>query len=909
MKNVFFFLFILLPFTGMASPYKDISLLKEHDWFKIEVTGYYPYTCYNVQENVPWRTENIRKLVLKATVMKKTEQELSLGYHLEYFTDCWNDSVKPGFYYYDSRYEKDFSDKTNEDIDGAADQINYIPNEYFVCTTYNITDGSQVSWSSPFQNLHYDYFARYISSGVQVEGNKNEVTFQSANWNLDAFPSVVARTFIAQWSENKEMPMRMTPNISSYFTAEVRIIEASFELPANVQLTYLNPKAKDKKQKTQSCSFFIHSPQSYEFAGRTWLVTPGDSIVLTENKQDELHFSGRGAAQNRFLAEKEKNGYALQVYNFTSSETIETYLQKWNAVYDSLYVQYAGDTDPFWQTSFKLTQKYYHDYLELMNYIFVQQAKPEKSAINWSSKSFATVSPFTDYAYMPDYYGDFLNAFVQYKAKQLANDNLTAIKSYWGNYTNLYYLQKQILTGYPRYKANADVLDVLMRKYYLRDIEREYNEFVSECPDSRLIEQVEKQHALLMKIEPGTYIQDSRLFETTYAYNTDYNNYMPKFINPLGERFPEGDIYKDGKSYTLISISLIPATYPQFNTEINKFKEMLEKDNLSNHVALRLYRQEMDEDSLLTDSEKALFTFLPEQQINEYLNQVIGGTSLTLLVRNDGKIIYRSLDPFDIPFARLTDLIKNDINKQEPVITGPSFFERLIKWFFTPFLVGGITVFIWGRIKQKREKAKRFLVQLELKAIRSQMNPHFIFNALNSIQNLITRSDIDLANQYLLNFAKLLRMVLSSSEKRLVSLSEEIEQLRLYLSLEQLRLPFQVNIETDPSLEPELIEIPGMLIQPLVENAVKHAITPQGGGEIDIHFSKTDSLLKVIVTDNGPGFDLRESSPSSGFGLKAINDRLKLLQDQYHTKIAIQIENRENEGTSGCRITLTIPIE
>ena len=159
----------------------------------------------------------------------------------------------------------------------------------------------------------------------------------------------------------------------------------------------------------------------------------------------------------------------------------------------------------------------------------------------------------------------------------------------------------------------------------------------------------------------------------------------------------------------------------------------------------------------------------------------------------------------------------------------------------------------------------------------------------------------------MLNFAKLLRLVLSSSEKKLVPLTEEIEQLRLYIDLEQLRLPFEANIQISDTVNPEITEIPGMLIQPLVENAIKHGIAPRGGGKIEIRFERTETFLKITVTDDGPGIRTENTTEGSGFGLKSVRERLKLLQGEYHASISLQTENNINQP--GCRITLSIPVE
>ena len=208
--------------------------------------------------------------------------------------------------------------------------------------------------------------------------------------------------------------------------------------------------------------------------------------------------------------------------------------------------------------------------------------------------------------------------------------------------------------------------------------------------------------------------------------------------------------------------------------------------------------------------------------------------------------------------------------------------------------------------RQKREQRRRHISELELRAIRSQMNPHFIFNALSSIQNLINRSANEEANEYLIDFSRLLRKVLATSEKKLVTLSDEIEQLQLYLKLEQLRVPFSYSLTVDSHIEPDVVEIPGMLIQPFVENAVKHGIAPQGKGEITIRLSLQNQLLVIDITDDGPGFDAKADE---GFGIRAITSQFEILKTLYNTEIGITIENRqEKESVSGCHVRLSIPL-
>jgi len=220
-------------------------------------------------------------------------------------------------------------------------------------------------------------------------------------------------------------------------------------------------------------------------------------------------------------------------------------------------------------------------------------------------------------------------------------------------------------------------------------------------------------------------------------------------------------------------------------------------------------------------------------------------------------------------------------------------------------------IIIRVRTKQifKREEARRKVTELELRAIRSQMNPHFIFNAMGSIQNLINHNNIKNANLYLSSFARLMRMVLTNSNKKLVSLSDELQLLKHYLQLEQLRVDFKFDITLSEDIDPETEEIPGMLIQPFVENAVIHGITPKGKGTINVMFSKSDGYMVCEIVDDGVGINESHSANGNGIAMKLSEERLKLLNSQFDAKLQIKVESRlENDPDSGTRVILLIPV-
>ena len=202
--------------------------------------------------------------------------------------------------------------------------------------------------------------------------------------------------------------------------------------------------------------------------------------------------------------------------------------------------------------------------------------------------------------------------------------------------------------------------------------------------------------------------------------------------------------------------------------------------------------------------------------------------------------------------------------------------------------------------KIKWEQLQKQQTQAELKSIRSQFNPHFVFNALSSIQGLITKNDMNAANKYLSEFSSLLRDSLKESANELTSLSTEIKMLDSYLKLEQLRFGFVYTISTGPTIDLNAVEVPALLFQPLVENAVKHGISSlYDKGKLTIDFKRSFSDMLVTIADNGKGFHTDEKI--GGYGLKLTNDRIELLNK---TLKGQSIEFSTSSSAQGTRVQM-----
>ena len=250
-------------------------------------------------------------------------------------------------------------------------------------------------------------------------------------------------------------------------------------------------------------------------------------------------------------------------------------------------------------------------------------------------------------------------------------------------------------------------------------------------------------------------------------------------------------------------------------------------------------------------------------------------------------------------------------------------------WFW--LLISGATVAmllvaIFTRIRQIKDRERReseirvALAGNELKALRAQMNPHFMFNSLNSIQHFILTNKAADAGKYLNKFAKLMRMILNNSDKSQITIREEVEYLQLYIELEAMRFDnkFDWKIDIEDRIDTDYIEIPAMLLQPYVENAILHGLTPlKSGGHLEISMRMQGNNLLCRIKDNGIGRDrAREMRQLSGrkdhhsLGMKITSDRLELINNLHGSHLSMTITDLKNEDGSpaGTQVDIFIPV-
>ena len=229
-------------------------------------------------------------------------------------------------------------------------------------------------------------------------------------------------------------------------------------------------------------------------------------------------------------------------------------------------------------------------------------------------------------------------------------------------------------------------------------------------------------------------------------------------------------------------------------------------------------------------------------------------------------------------------------------------------------------------IKEKAEQEKKEtefqhkLADISMSALRSQMNPHFIFNCLNSIKLYTTQNDTAAASEYLTKFSKLIRLVLDNSRNERITLSSELAALELYIEMEAMRFKEKLSysLRVEKNVETGYIEIPPLLLQPYVENAIWHGLMPkEEGGHISITVTMQDeSLLEINITDNGIGriaataLSNKIAGKHRSYGMKATTERIALINQIYKTGASVSVHdlvNDENE-VLGTSVTLQIPV-
>lgn len=306
-----------------------------------------------------------------------------------------------------------------------------------------------------------------------------------------------------------------------------------------------------------------------------------------------------------------------------------------------------------------------------------------------------------------------------------------------------------------------------------------------------------------------------------------------------------------------------------------------------------------------------------DQLISEYNAKGNGEKSIELyenffenfesLIRSDNSLVDSKV--FQVTEDRIKHLEKERALKDELISK---------KNTFNYFLLGSVVlmvllfVFIVKALYSIKTKNKKIALQ----SLRREMNPHFIFNSLNSVNQFISENKELEANKYLTSYSNLMRNMMENSNKDFVTLNNEVEQLKKYLDLEHLRFneKFDYEITIDDALDGDAVLVPNMLLQPHLENAIWHGLRyKEGKGFLKLDFKLKNNMVKVIVDDNGIGLtksrELKTTNQKvhESRGMTNTRERISLLNELYKKNISLKISEKENPET-GTRIEISFPL-
>jgi len=335
-------------------------------------------------------------------------------------------------------------------------------------------------------------------------------------------------------------------------------------------------------------------------------------------------------------------------------------------------------------------------------------------------------------------------------------------------------------------------------------------------------------------------------------------------------------------------------------------------------LGLKVYPQAIEVYEQLGDHKEALrYSKIYSQAIKEYNNDEVEKAVLVNNFKYESEQLNR----------------KNEVSRLENEVLSTKLERRKITVGLLAglLLLTSILFYLMRRHLKNKErlaeeirvsvlaKKEKLYLEKEMEALRAQMNPHFLFNSLNSINHYILHEEPRAASSYLTKFSKLMRSILSNSKKRYVSLEEELKAMRLYTEIENVRFENRFTYQERIHLDVDIADVylPPMLIQPFIENAVKHAFTGLDREcIIKLEVINADEALRLEISDNGIGrtgsskLKGSQGEDKRSYGLEITRDRLDLISKLYDFSTSMDIEDLyDDDGAStGTKVNIEIPI-
>lgn len=509
-----------------------------------------------------------------------------------------------------------------------------------------------------------------------------------------------------------------------------------------------------------------------------------------------------------------------------------------------------------------------------------------------------SLSTVNDDAMQQPIFAEYLLSLLDYRINNLAaGTNTGKIFKSGKSLNERFTLAGLMYKGMPRFLAQSTLLQEAMeRNFELAAIKPVYEAFTKQYGQTKAAENLKKLYQTSLNTESGKpfltfsgtdekgQIVLSSAFKGKKAILHLFDETLNPWISP-----DEIDLWKIKKAYPQLQVIHL-GLVPEYNKQQELYKAFKHHNN-----------------------GKFVFVNQPQliDQIRAQLNWNIrtGKFNRIYLIDEDWKIYDYLLRINENNEAVLNEQFAEKVPlflKQAP----PDRYKHIKKWAWNSLRVL-VTVFLswWltGHYIRRREHIRRQRLEIQLQAIRAQLNPHFVFNTMNAIQHLMLSHKTEKAQEYLAELGGLMRSVLNLTKDELVSIHEELNIIQQYCKLEALRKDFELSIKIDPQIDPYNTLIPPMVLQPLVENSIVHGFLPlTEKGQLEIEVQKNDQFIEIWVRDNGVGLELAQDRGSKGLQ-KSLELNRQRLQLMYKGKARFSLKTRPSG--QGTEALIQLPIE
>lgn len=889
---------LLLPQIVLAQQNNNLLKMKPGDWFEMKVNGgslpkdkeLYEYLVrYRLMESKSNGNKTYQLTFERIKMKFLRDKGLTLGY------DTYYPQFKQG--------GKQVLDKPVflVDVDGLGNTIKITPQSNVTNVRMNeVTFRKTYGGTGIEIKLMHTKTAGIISESITKSIAANNTTFNG---------QLIGNRYFSALLTGASFPIQKNTLITGRITNLTDSIKHTMKLyleDSNLDIHF----AKDGSFNipvllTGSSDVIWKYKTGQKVRHISMLVNPGDTLVVNANGADfvnSIQFAGNGAkiaalgVQTSTLQDEIKiPEFSYHPKNFSAADFMKKQAAE-KKVFEEVTSLYEASVTSEALTYYQDKFAYKQSYAKLRFLFSTTYRSADRNNETFEGfpldffKSIDTLPvQMKDYA-GKSWYTDFIHDYNLY-----LSDKIGTVNGGGYGFLSKYAMSLTYLKMFPLYFSLTEAFEQELEESNWQKAQilvPYYHDFINNCSDTTLTKIVKEKWEILNNWAPGNQ-SPLKGFKLADGKMLDLNKFKGKILS-LTFNFDDPDKIE----YLLKRIKM------QDSSKVHFVIAQLKTDDSPNRIGdlfkgmSNVTYVEVNEDDEIREK-KVLLDFF---DIRTYI------FDRELKVVEDN-INDRARSPIDHVFE---EAMKKATKPSRMGKEQKAALINIIGWsagsiLFSFFI--GLWVYKVRLASMKRKEAvKRQIKELEIKAIRSQMNPHFLFNALNSIQSLISNMQYKEANFYLEKFSLLMRRVLNNSEKIFITLSDEIEAVKLYVELEKLRFNFSFSIHIDDNVNTDLIEIPGMLIQPLVENAIVHGLAQKGNaGRLNIDIQQEKFYLKITVRDNGRGLPTG-SAVHNGFGLKLVKERLNLLSGgEVNGKFTLS--SNLDENSTGTTAILIIPID